>query len=401
MKKIRALDIITISIALSMLGGCSSKADSLNTAKSQTEAEVIAKPTFKFLNYLQPTDINYEMYKVPVKVKGIYVSSSRAGIKKYLDELINLCNTTEVNAMVIDVKTDDGFITFENEIPVADEMGVTKNHISNIRGLINTLNENNIYSIARVVAFKDNGALEKRPDLYIKNKDGTIWRDGSKLKSGWLNPYNKESWKYIIDIAKGAAEIGFKEIQFDYFRFDTNGRLKDADFGDTEGKSRIQIITEFAEYAMKELKPYGVVVSADVYGTIINSDIDAEIVGQDYTELSKVLDVICPMVYPSHYANGSMDIANPDVQPYDTIYRALSLSNKRLESIPEGDHKAEVRPWLQDFTATWVKPHITYGAKERLAQIQATYDVGLSEWILWDASVNYDPEGFLPEDNLK
>lgn len=387
-------NILIISATLLIITACTAKTDLLSAKK--TEAEVLVKPTLEFLNYLEPAQVNYDMYKVPFKVKGIYVSSSRAGISKYLDELINLCNTTEVNAMVIDVKTDDGSITFKNEIPIADEMGITKNHISDVRGLINKLNENNIYSIARIVAFKDNGALEKRPDLYIKNQDGTVWRDGSKMKSGWLNPYNRDSWEYILQIAKGAAEIGFKEIQFDYFRFDTNGRLKDADFGDTEGKTKTQIINEFAQYAMKELKPYGVVVSADVYGTIINSDTDAEIVGQDYTELSKILDVICPMVYPSHYASGSMDIANPDTQPYDIIYRALSLSNKRLENIKEGDHKAEVRPWLQDFTASWVKPHITYGATERRAQMQATYDVGLSEWILWDAGVNYDAEGFLP-----
>jgi hypothetical protein len=179
----------------------------------------------------------------------------------------------------------------------------------------------------------------------------------------------------------------------DYCRFPAASDIDAADFGDTGGRSRTQAILDFAQMAVDELHPYGVKVSVDVYGTIINSDVDAQIVGQDYVGLSKIIDVICPMVYPSHYADGSMGLDIPDLLPYDTIYKAMELSNNRLDEIPSGEHRALVRPWLQDFTATWLSNYLTYTGKERGEQIQGAYDAGVSQWLLWDPSNNYDPSG--------
>lgn len=327
-------------------------------------------------------------------VRGIYVTANRAGISSYFDALVEICTATEVNAMVIDVKTDKGEITFTNEIAMADELEISENIIPDIRGVIETLNENGIYPIARIVAFKDDGAWEKMPELYIKNEDGSIWRDSSKLKSAWLNPYNKDSWDYILEIAKGAIDIGFKEIQFDYIRFDTSSRLKDADFGDTMDKSRIEIITEFTKYAAEKIHGWGAYVSADVYGTIIASRVDAEIVGQDYKAMSSYLDYICPMVYPSHYANNTFGIDYPDMNPYEVILSAMNLSN---EALSENTDAAVVRPWLQGFTAAYLKTnYIPYTAEEIRTQIQAVYDSELSEWIIWNPSSNYDIESFKP-----
>jgi hypothetical protein len=179
-------------------------------------------------------------------------------------------------------------------------------------------------------------------------------------------------------------------------RFAATTRLDEADFGDTQGLTRTEIILEFLRYAKKRLRPYGVRVSADVYGTIINSDVDAAIVGQDYTELAKIIDVICPMIYPSHFAGGTFGIKNPDTQPYDIIYNIMEKSAERLSAIPEGAPRAEVRPWLQDFTATWLNPRLNYGGAERRAQIQALKDTGVTEWLLWDPANRYEAEGILP-----
>lgn len=343
-----------------------------------------------------PVDFTAYNYMRPVEVRGIYVSANRAGISSYFDALVELCTQSEVNAMVIDVKTDKGEITFTNEIPIADELGISVNLIPDIRGTLEILNKNDIYPIARVVAFKDNGAWEHRPDLYIKNSDGSIWRDSSSLKSAWLNPYNKESWDYILEIAKGAIDVGFKEIQFDYIRFDTSSRLSDADFGDTMDKSRIEIINEFTKYASEKIRGWGAFISADVYGTIIASKVDAGIVGQDYREMSSYLDYICPMVYPSHYANNTFGIEYPDTMPYEVILNAMNLSN---EALADAEKAAVVRPWLQGFTADYLKSYskyIPYTPEEIRKQIQAVYDAGLTEWIIWNPSINYNPESFLP-----
>lgn len=363
---------------------------------TDTETEEPVIPVAFIENYAPRQSVDFSVYsRRPVEVKGIYVTANRAGIDSYFQDLIDLCNQTEVNAMVIDVKTDKGEVTFQNEIPIADELEVSVPAANNIREVISVMEENDIYPIARIVAFKDNGAWEKKPEWYIKNADGTLWRDSSSLKSAWLNPYNKEAWDYILEVAIAAADIGFKEIQFDYIRFDTSSRLNDADFGDTMGKDKIEIITEFTQYAYEKLRPYGVFVSADVYGTIIDSELDASIVGQDYQEMSNHLDYICPMVYPSHYADGSFGIGHPDLAPYEIIYESMTLSNEKLS---ETDNPAIVRPWLQGFSAPWLTNYMPYTPVEIKKQIQAVYDTGLSEWIIWNPSVSYNPDCFESEE---
>jgi hypothetical protein len=326
-------------------------------------------------------------------VRGIYVGSNRIGIEEHANELIALCDETAIDALVVDVKNEQGLVTFRGGIPYADELGITVRNIPDIQGLLANLREHNIYAIARIVTFLDNNTHTLRPELYINDGNGDIWRDGQR--NAWLNPYKRETWDFVLEIAKGAAELGFNEIQFDYIRFAASDRLENADFGDTGGRDRMQVIEDFARYAVAALKPLGVNVSADVYGTVISIEGDVAIVGQNYTELAKILDFICPMIYPSHYADGSMGLDHPDLYPYETIAGALSLSNEKLAAIPAGQHVAGVRPWLQDFTMSGLRYHLDYGAEEREKQIQAVYDAGLSEWLLWDASINYDSGGIL------
>ncbi len=346
--------------------------------------------------------------KTSEPVRGIYVSGARAGIDEYMQELTALAENTEVNAMVIDIKNDFGEITYKTELPLAVDIGAGTGYIKDIKKLVEQLKEKDIYLIARVVSFKDPLLAKERKDLSLRDKNGVIFKD--KNGDSWVNPYKREVWDYLIDIGKEAAETGFDEIQFDYIRFSTDPGMKNVNYGtEARNKSRIDIITEFTKYACDNLKPLGIKVSADVYGTIIRSSVDAEIVGQDYVAMAKYLDFICPMIYPSHYAEGSYGIDYPDMKPYDTILAALKESKLVLEEginnetaeevVAEGEEAegeeadikttAKVRPWLQDFTATWVKHHAEYGQEEIRAQIKAVYDAGYTEWILWNGSNNY------------
>jgi hypothetical protein len=331
--------------------------------------------------------------KTSEPVRGIYVSGARAGIDEYMQELISLSENTEVNAMVIDIKNDYGEITYKTELPLAVDIGAGTGYIKDIRRLVKQLKEKDIYLIARIVSFKDPLLAKEREDLSLRDKNSVIFKD--KNGDSWVNPYKREVWDYLIDIGKEAAEIGFDEIQFDYIRFSTDAGMKTVNYGaEAKNKSRIDIITEFTKYACDNLKPLGVKVSADVYGTIIRSSVDAEIVGQDYVAMAKYLDFICPMIYPSHYAEGSYGIDYPDMKPYDTILAALKESKLVLEEGNDGEEAgnnatAKVRPWLQDFTASWVKHHADYGQEEIRAQIKAVYDAGYKEWILWNGSNNY------------
>lgn len=331
----------------------------------------------------------------PVKVKGIYVSGPVAGTAK-MDDLIDLVDQTELNAMVIDVKNDEGKVTYKMQSEQVTELDAGVRYIPDIEELVTKCKEKDIYLIARIVAFRDPYLAEKKPEWAVHTKSGEIFRDKKGL--AWVNPYQREMWDYMAEIASQAAADGFDEVQFDYIRFSTDIGEEDVDYGpEAEKTDKIGIITEFTEYLYGKLAAQGVYVAADVFGTVIDNETDQKIVGQDYVKMAARLDYICPMVYPSHYHNGAYGIAVPDAEPYATIYAAAASSAQELTAVPE-EKRARVRVWLQSFTAKWVSGHISYGPQQIREQIKGAYDAGYEEWILWNAGVNYQPEAFLTED---
>lgn len=324
------------------------------------------------------------------KVRGIYVTGPMAG-SAAMDNLITLVDETELNAMVIDVKNDDGNITYKMNLDSARETGACVNYISDMEGLMAKLKEHHIYTIARVVCFKDPYLAAAKPELALKKPDGTSVTDANGL--AFVNPYCEETWEYIVDVAIAASELGFDEIQFDYVRFPIGADADAADYGvDLNTYTKEQAITGFLSYAAERFGEENIVFGADVFGTIIGSETDVERVGQNYRTLGETVDVLSPMVYPSHYANGVFGLDVPDAHPYETVLAALQGSGKELETIGEAD-RAVVRPWLQSFTATWVDGHIPYEGEEIRQQIQAVHDAGYEEWILWNASNRYSAEG--------
>lgn len=350
------------------------------------------------INYLAQPATNWGVYKEKIKVKGIYLTGNTLAYDKRFYKLLDLVKTTELNAMVIDVKDDLGRLTYKSNVDMVNEIGADKQvKVDNFYEKMSILRENNIYPIARIVTFKDRLAGTKRPDLAIKTKNGKVWRDNSG--NAWLNPYNREAWEYPIKIAEEAALMGFKEIQFDYVRFPTDGNRSIIDYGEESiGKTKAEIIAEFLKYAKERLEPKGVYVSADIFGLVTTAKDDMRI-GQHLETLATSADILCPMVYPSHYALGSYGVAYPDSEPYKIVYTSLSRAKKRIDNIKTEEAKAIIRPWLQDFSAPWLKNlygehYINYGPEQIKAQIKAVYDAGLEEWIFWNASNRYTEAGF-------
>ena len=336
----------------------------------------------------------------PVKVKGIYLSAHVAGNEEKMQEMIQKIDETEINAVVIDVKDDNGRITFQMDQPLVEETGAVEAFIPDIQGLMDTLKEHNIYTIARVVSFRDPYLAEKKPELALKLADGSLYRD--KKGMAWVNPYKQEMWDYLVDVGIQAHQVGFDEIQFDYIRFSTEKGIGDVvyDEADVRGRDKKTVITEFVQYASEKLKDEGAFVAADVFGAVMGGGIDSDTVGQSYGDMANQLDYICPMIYPSHYGDGNFGIEHPDTQPYDTILAALQLSREDLSGYEtEGQDQASVRPWLQDFTASYLKNYIKYGNDEIRAQIQAVYDAGYEEWLLWSAACNYHWEALHDGEN--
>ena len=327
-----------------------------------------------------------------VDVKGIYISS--AYMIARMPEALELIDRTELNAVVVDVKSDAGYITYRMDYDVANEIGATTSNISDIGTFIRDLKERGIYVIARVVSLKDPILAEKKPELALKKKDGTIFRDSSGL--AWVNPYEDGVWEYLTEVCRQCVLAGFDEVNLDYIRFSTDSGMKDVDFGPkAEEMTRIDVITDGIRRIAEVVKPMGAFISCDVYGAIISSSVDAKIVGQSYFNMGKYLDYICPMVYPSHYGDGYYGLDYPDCHPYELVYHALMDSQKVLYMLDPEENKAEVRPWLQDFTASWVKHHLTYGEDEVKGQIQAVYDAGYSSWLLWNAGIKYTEDALI------
>jgi len=215
----------------------------------------------------------------------------------------------------------------------------------------------------------------------------------------WMNPYNRDTWVYIVDIAEQAALDGFDEICFDYIRFSTNKIIKSGnnwdefefrvDLGpEAENTSLEEIISEFTMYACNRLKPMGVFVSASVYGAIIQSKVDAARVGQSFVDMSRWLDYICPMVYPSHYNKNYAGLANAHKMPYELLTMEMRAAVKKLSVLDE-DSRADVRPWLQGFS---------YTAGQVREQMRAVYENGYTGWMLWNASGKFVDGAFLSKE---
>jgi hypothetical protein len=301
--------------------------------------------------------------------------------------LLNLLDKTELNAMVIDVKDDLGNITYKTDNPELQKLGSPQPYIKDINKLMATLKEHDIYPIARVVVFKDSVLAKKNPEYSFVQKDGTLWQNKNKDK--FVNPYRKEVWEYNVEVAKEAAKLGFKEIQFDYVRFPEGFEKKADGLKFTKNElSRVDIVTGFVEYAKKELEPLGVRVSVDIFGYAASVPA-AEGIGQDFVKISNAVHVISPMIYPSHYSTGWFKQKDPDKAPYATIKGAMDDTHKKLD--PLGDKKPIIRPWIQDFTASWLgKGHYAkYGPAEVEAQIKALNDSGVKEYLLWNAGNKY------------
>ena len=325
----------------------------------------------------------------PEHVRGLYVNAWAAGSTNRMAALIDLARRTEINAFVIDIKDATGYVSHETSVPLAHQIGATgERRIRDLPGLLDRLLEEGIYPIARIVVVKDPILAAFRPELAIQDTAGGTWIDSKEIV--WLNPYHREVWKYHVDLAREVAEMGFPEIQWDYIRFPDapEADLARAVFTGSEGRSRTEAIRGFLSYAKESLSDLPVRSTADVFGVTTSFRRDIGL-GQLWESFIDVVDVALPMVYPSHYWEGSFGYSDPNAHPYEVVRAALRDAVRRSEEVPGA---GLTRPWIQDFTLG--QP--VYGAAEVRAQIQAAYDVGIQEWILWNPSTRYTESALEP-----
>ena len=312
-----------------------------------------------------------------VPVKGIYVSSYHAGKPELLAKMIQIADTTEVNAFVVDVKDEYGKVVYNTGVSLARSLGTVEPRIADVDALIATLREHDITPIARLVCFQDNALATARPELAIQSSKGGVWKSYTGMS--YTNPYNHEVWDYLVQIAEDVAKHGFREIQFDYVRFPADGPVSEAVYPDSNGTPKVDAIAGFLAYARERLEPLGVWVSADIFGMTLRVNNDQGM-GQILEPIARNVDIVCPMIYPSLYYANSYGLVNPNANPYELVSAALKDAKRRMPGTG-----AMVRPWLQDYS--W--HGVTYGTDEVKAEIRAAQELGYTEWILWDSSLTY------------
>lgn len=326
----------------------------------------------------------------PPVVRGLYVNRW-AAIGGRMWDLIDVARVTEVNALVIDVKDDRGYVLYHSSVPLAHAIGadtVNPMPIARLRAVLDTMRANGILPIARIVVAKDPLLASARREWAVKRRsDGKPWLDQSG--NPWLDPHQRGVWEYAADLAAEAVKYGFSEVQFDYVRFPDDPRLiRQASFALANGRSRDEVIHEQLGYLRSRVKPLGVPMAIDVFGLTTSDSTDMGI-GQRWEQFATETDIVLPMTYPSHYSRGMYDIDLPNANPYDVIDRALSDATERNRHI---DHPPEIVPWYQDFTLGPPR----YGVKQIRAQMQAGYDHGVRSWMLWNAGSRYTVSALRP-----
>jgi len=375
--KLAAIALFPLFLACREQGNAGAQTDTGRHARGKPTASstLVARDTVKPVMHVP----------VPDTLRGLYVNRW-AALGSKLKTLIEVAKKTEVNALVIDVKDDRGFVLYRSRVPLAREIGAdtADGHwmsASKVRAMLDTMTAHGIYPIARIVVAKDPLLARKKLELAIKRKSNLEpWLD--KNGNPWLDPHQKVVWQYAADLAREAYDLGFSEVQFDYVRFPDEKRLvTETVYPLANGRTRAQVIRDQLGFVRSALKPQGIRVTADVFGLTATDTTDMGI-GQRWEMFVDQVDVVLPMIYPSHFARGTYRLRNPNAHPYQTINNALKDAIARSKPIANA---AKIIPWYQDFTLG--PPH--YYAEQIRAQKKAGYDNGFQSWILWNPKSNY------------
>ncbi|MBI1846276.1 MAG: carboxypeptidase regulatory-like domain-containing protein [Candidatus Rokubacteria bacterium] len=338
----------------------------------------------------QPSAEPLAIMLAPQVVKAAYLTYFGVSDRGIRGRVLDLAQRTELNAVVIDVKGDRGWIPYRTEVPLAREIAQGPVIMKDFDGLIADLKARGIYTIARVVTFKDNTLATTHPQwAVIDTRTGRPWIDNEKL--AWVDPFREEVWEYNLAIAREAVRKGFDEVQFDYVRFPTDGRLSAARYSKPNTKeTRLPTVAGFLARARAELGPLGVFVAADIFGYTAFNENDTDI-GQRIEELAPHLDYMCPMVYPSGYHLGIPGYRNPVANPYAVVFESVKNIRRRA-----GDNPVRIRPWLQDFRDYAFDRRI-FGVGEIRAQMKGADEAGAIGWMLWNPKNDYTGAALRPK----
>jgi hypothetical protein len=319
----------------------------------------------------------------PFRPKAVYLSFWGIGSKTLRENALELTTTTEINALVIDIKGDRGGLPYRSQVAMAEIVGAQKVHVvPDMKALVATLKERGIYLIARIVVFKDTPLVNARPEWAVRDGEGRIYHD--REDQAWIDPSQHQAWSYYLDIAAEAAELGFDEIQFDYLRFPDTPGLKFST-SDTE-HNRVTAIGDFLSEARHRLMPFNVFLAADIFGYVPWNQHDTQI-GQRLETFTGILDYVSPMLYPSGFQYGIPGYTNSVAHPYEIVRLTLEHAAERTGVSP-----LRFRPWLQAFR-DYAFDRRPFEGHEIRKQIDAAEHFGSDGWMLWNPRNAYTSDG--------
>jgi hypothetical protein len=322
----------------------------------------------------QPRPLPYEM-------RGVHVTMGLASLPGKLDEYFALTKRG-LNTIQLDVKDENGEVGFSSpEIPLVHAVGAAKTYYKP-RQVARRAHDRGLYLVGRVVVFEDPILSSQRPGMAIRTPGGGVWQNAAGL--GWSNPYDRRVWKYNIDIAAAAVKSGFDEIMFDYVRFPSDGDVDSAVYKGRAPGPKSATTARFLAYAGERLRPLGARISAAVFGLSATRELG---IGQATRRIAPHLDVIYPMVYPSHYGAGELGLDDPNALPGFTVARSLRDFRRKLRGLD-----TRLIPWLQDFSLGR-----SYALEDVETQVKAARRAGAGGFLLWNPSGIYREEALKPE----
>jgi hypothetical protein len=310
----------------------------------------------------------------PFRPKALYLSAYTMAYAPKRDAALKLIAEGGLNAVVVDLKNDQGLVVYPTAVPTAAQIGARR--VTTIRDLavaVNRFHEQHLYAIARIVVFKDNLLATAHPDWAVHRDDGSIYRDNEGM--AWIEAFHQEARDYVIALATEAARAGFDEVQFDYVRFPDSRHLKFSQ--ESTEETRVDAITTLLKQARKALTPYNTYLSADIFGYVCWNTDDTHI-GQHLENLVAAVDYVSPMLYPSGFQFGIRGYPDPVAQPYEIVNRSLEHAKQRVK-LPG----VRFRPWLQDFR-DYAFDRRDFGPAEVSAQIRAAEDADSDGWMIWN-----------------
>ncbi len=316
-------------------------------------------------------------------LRGIYFTGPMFGYAAVFDRIDRFIQVGG-NGIVFDVKDIDGGVSYRSSQALA-RPGKNRNapFIPSLAEMMRRLEQRELYVVARIALFLDGELGRQRPDLALTDEYGSPWTERG---CAWIDPARDEARAYNIGLAVELAAAGVDEIQLDYVRYPTNGwpgyRSGDP-VRDPEDLAirRRTVIAGFLQQMHDALTEYDVRLSADLYGIVgWGRPEDTAVTGQHVATFAGYVDIICPMIYPSHFAPGFEGIERPADHPEYFIAEGI----RRFQSLAGPD--AIIRPWLQAFPYRVTD----FDGGYILAQISAAATAGGSGWCLWSPTGRYD-----------